>query len=49
MKVRIPALIGCITLIVLAYVTSGLVQALAAIAVLAFFWVVFEAAATERR
>jgi hypothetical protein len=47
-KIRLPALIGCLALIVLAYLSSGLMQALAAIAVLAFFWVVFEAAVAER-
>jgi hypothetical protein len=48
-KIRIPALIGCLAVIVLTYLSSGLVSALSATAALAFFWVVVEAAVMERR
>jgi hypothetical protein len=48
MKVRIPALIGCLAVVILTYLSSGLVSALSAMAAMAFVWGVFEAAIAER-
>jgi hypothetical protein len=47
-KVRIPALIGCLAVVILTYLSSGLVSALSAMAALAFVWMVFEVVIAER-